>query len=107
MLHLVIAIIVFCSFDSFKVLLRSLSVSLDSLLDYTDKDIDEFSFVLYLACFHFLLSELSVPLLLSNLNFSVIINLMFLQLSLFAESLFVMLQYQMGTRILEFLKVGL
>ncbi|KAG2283434.1 hypothetical protein Bca52824_054654 [Brassica carinata] len=107
MLHLVIAIIVFCSFDSFKVLLRSLSVSLDSLLDYTDKDIDEFSFVLYLACFHFLLSKLSVPLLLSNLNFSVIINLMFLQLSLFAESLFEMLQYQMGTRILEFLKVGL
>ncbi|CAF1919926.1 BnaC02g34850D [Brassica napus] len=38
------ALIVFCSFDSFKVLLRSLSVSLDSLLDYTDKDIDESSF---------------------------------------------------------------
>lgn len=61
MLHLVIAIIVFCSFDSFKVLLRSLSVSLDSLLDYTDKDVDESSFevslfpvwlLLCLACFH-------------------------------------------------------
>ncbi|KAK6913159.1 DBC1/CARP1 catalytically inactive NUDIX hydrolase domain [Dillenia turbinata] len=50
--------------------LRSLSLSLDSLLDYTDKDIDE-----------------------SNL-----------ELSLFAESFYEMLQHQMGCRILSFLE---
>jgi hypothetical protein len=50
--------------------LRSLSLSLDSLLDYTDKDMDESTF----------------------------------ELSLFAESLYEMLQYQMGSRILTFLQ---
>ncbi|XAR53200.1 hypothetical protein NMG60_11021653 [Bertholletia excelsa] len=50
--------------------LRSLSLSLDSLLDYTDKDIEESTF----------------------------------ELSLFAESLYEMLQYQMGSRILSFLQ---
>ncbi|XP_042983456.1 protein SHORT ROOT IN SALT MEDIUM 1 isoform X1 [Carya illinoinensis] len=50
--------------------LRSVSLSLDSLLDYTDKDIDEASF----------------------------------ELSLFAESLYEMLQYQMGCRLLTFLE---
>ncbi|KAF7828032.1 cell division cycle and apoptosis regulator protein 1 [Senna tora] len=50
--------------------LRSLSLSLDSLLDYTDKDIEESTF----------------------------------ELSLFAESLHEMLQYQMGCRIFTFLQ---
>ncbi|XP_007046031.2 PREDICTED: cell division cycle and apoptosis regulator protein 1 [Theobroma cacao] len=50
--------------------LRSLSLSLDSLLDYTDKDIEESTF----------------------------------ELSLFAEALYEMLQYQMGCRILTFLQ---
>lgn len=90
--------------------LRSLSVSLDSLLDYTDKDIDESSFeVCYLlSMFSFFLLEL-YHILLLHLNYLVFIKLssMFLQLSLFAESLFEMLQYQMGSRIFEFLKVGL
>ncbi|KAJ7943439.1 cell division cycle and apoptosis regulator protein 1-like [Quillaja saponaria] len=49
---------------------RTLSLSLDSLLDYTDKDIEESTF----------------------------------ELSLFAESLYEMLQYQMGCRILTFLR---
>ncbi|KAK4263478.1 hypothetical protein QN277_028877 [Acacia crassicarpa] len=48
--------------------LRSLSLSLDSLLDYTDKDIEESTF----------------------------------EISLFAESMYEMLQYQMGCRILTF-----
>ncbi|XVF03307.1 hypothetical protein REPUB_Repub04eG0249900 [Reevesia pubescens] len=50
--------------------LRSLSLSLDSLLDYTDKDIEESTF----------------------------------ELSLFAEVLYEMLQYQMGCCILTFLQ---
>ncbi|KAK9076282.1 hypothetical protein SSX86_004615 [Deinandra increscens subsp. villosa] len=50
--------------------LRSLSLSLDSLLDYTDKDIEESTF----------------------------------ELSLFAETFYEMLQYQMGSRILIFLQ---
>lgn len=50
--------------------LRPLSLSLDSLLDYTDKDIEESTF----------------------------------ELSLFAEVLYEMLQYQMGCRILTFLQ---
>ncbi|KAL0003841.1 hypothetical protein SO802_011402 [Lithocarpus litseifolius] len=50
--------------------LRSLSLSLDSLLDYTDKDVQESTF----------------------------------ELSLFAELLYEMLQYQMGSRILTFLQ---
>ncbi|KAK3000797.1 hypothetical protein RJ639_021728 [Escallonia herrerae] len=50
--------------------LRSLSLSLDSLLDYTDKDIEESTF----------------------------------ELSLFAETLYEMLQYQMGCRLLTFLQ---
>ncbi|GMP92431.1 hypothetical protein CsSME_00042660 [Camellia sinensis var. sinensis] len=50
--------------------LRSLSLSLDSLLDYTAKDIEESTF----------------------------------ELSLFAESLYEMLQYQMGSRLLTFLQ---
>ncbi|GFS39130.1 ATP/GTP-binding protein family [Actinidia rufa] len=50
--------------------LRSLSLSLDSLLDYTDKDFEESTF----------------------------------ELSLFAESLYEMLQHQMGSRILSFLQ---
>ncbi|XP_042494256.1 protein SHORT ROOT IN SALT MEDIUM 1-like [Macadamia integrifolia] len=50
--------------------LRSLSLSLDSLLDYSDKDIEESTF----------------------------------ELSLFAESLYEMLQYQMGCRLLDFLQ---
>lgn len=50
--------------------LQSLSLSLDSLLDYTDKDTDESSF----------------------------------ELSLFAESLYEMLQYEMGSRLLAFLQ---
>ncbi|KAH1264622.1 Cell division cycle and apoptosis regulator protein 1 [Glycine max] len=50
--------------------IRSLSLSLDSLLDYTDKDVEE-----------------------SNL-----------ELSLFAESFYEMLQFQMGSRILTFLQ---
>ncbi|XWS23169.1 hypothetical protein CRYUN_Cryun29cG0098000 [Craigia yunnanensis] len=50
--------------------LRSLSLSLDSLLDYTDKDIEESTF----------------------------------ELSLFAEALYEMLQYQMGCCILTFLQ---
>ncbi|XP_035540200.1 protein SHORT ROOT IN SALT MEDIUM 1-like [Juglans regia] len=56
-----------CSKDS---KLHSVSLSLDSVLDYTDKDIDESSF----------------------------------ELSLFAESLYEMLQYQMGCRLLTFLQ---
>ncbi|GAU51142.1 hypothetical protein TSUD_240810 [Trifolium subterraneum] len=50
--------------------LRSLSMSLDSLLDYTDKDVEEST----------------------------------LELSLFAESFYEMLQFQMGSRILTFLQ---
>ncbi|XWS34124.1 hypothetical protein CRYUN_Cryun21dG0013100 [Craigia yunnanensis] len=50
--------------------LHSLSLSLDSLLDYTDKDIEESTF----------------------------------ELSLFAEALYEMLQFQMGCRILTFLQ---
>ncbi|XP_045810565.1 protein SHORT ROOT IN SALT MEDIUM 1-like [Trifolium pratense] len=50
--------------------LRSLSLSLDSLLDYTDKDVEEST----------------------------------LELSLFAESFYEMLQFQMGSRILTFLQ---
>nr|POE59568.1 hypothetical protein CFP56_15772 [Quercus suber] len=50
--------------------LCSLSLSLDSLLDYTDKDMQELTF----------------------------------ELSLFAELLYEMLQYQMGSRILTFLQ---
>ncbi|KAK8534602.1 hypothetical protein V6N13_080942 [Hibiscus sabdariffa] len=50
--------------------LRSSSLSLDSLLDYTDKDIEESTF----------------------------------ELSLFAEVMYEMLQYQMGCRILTFLQ---
>ncbi|PNY15733.1 cell division cycle and apoptosis regulator protein [Trifolium pratense] len=50
--------------------LRSLSLSLDSLLDYTDKDVEEST----------------------------------LELSLFAESFYEMLQFQMGSRILNFLQ---
>ncbi|RVW84135.1 hypothetical protein CK203_053562 [Vitis vinifera] len=50
--------------------LRSLSLSLDSLLGYTDKDIEEPTF----------------------------------ELSLFAETLYEMLQYQMGCRLLTFLQ---
>ncbi|XP_061366325.1 protein SHORT ROOT IN SALT MEDIUM 1 isoform X2 [Gastrolobium bilobum] len=50
--------------------LRSLSLSLDSLLDYTDKDVEEST----------------------------------LELSLFAESFYEMLQFQMGCRILTFLQ---
>ncbi|GAU37649.1 hypothetical protein TSUD_220750 [Trifolium subterraneum] len=50
--------------------LRSLSLSLDSLLDYTDKDVEEST----------------------------------LELSLFAESFYEMLQFQMGSRILAFLQ---
>uniref|UniRef100_A0A6N2NBE1 LAIKA domain-containing protein n=1 Tax=Salix viminalis TaxID=40686 RepID=A0A6N2NBE1_SALVM len=49
---------------------RFLSLSLDSLLDYTDKDVEESTF----------------------------------ELSLFAESLYEMLQYQMGSRLLTFLQ---
>ncbi|KAL8142335.1 hypothetical protein V2J09_015367 [Rumex salicifolius] len=49
---------------------HSLSLSLDSLLDYTDKDVEESAF----------------------------------ELSLFAESLYEMLQYQMGSRIFAFLE---
>ncbi|RVW32034.1 hypothetical protein CK203_097412 [Vitis vinifera] len=51
--------------------LRSLSLSLDSLLGYTDKDIEEPTF----------------------------------ELSLFAETLYEMLQYQMGCRLLTFLQL--
>ncbi|XP_047171820.1 protein SHORT ROOT IN SALT MEDIUM 1 isoform X1 [Vigna umbellata] len=50
--------------------MRSLSLSLDSLLDYTDKDVEEST----------------------------------LELSLFAESFYEMLQFQMGSRILTFLQ---
>ncbi|KAJ0737672.1 putative Cell cycle and apoptosis regulator protein [Helianthus annuus] len=50
--------------------LRSLSLSLDSLLDYTDKDTEESTF----------------------------------ELSLFAETFYEMLQFQMGSRILTFLQ---
>ncbi|XP_058098238.1 protein SHORT ROOT IN SALT MEDIUM 1-like isoform X2 [Magnolia sinica] len=50
--------------------LRSISLSLDALLDYNDKDIEESTF----------------------------------ELSLFAESTFEMLQYQMGCRLLAFLE---
>ncbi|RDX61931.1 hypothetical protein CR513_59791, partial [Mucuna pruriens] len=50
--------------------IRSLSLSLDSLLDYTDKDVEEST----------------------------------LELSLFAESFYEMLQFQMGCRILTFLQ---
>ncbi|KAL8267161.1 hypothetical protein R6Q59_004505 [Mikania micrantha] len=50
--------------------LRSLSLSLDSLLDYTDKDIQESTF----------------------------------ELSVFAETFYEMLQFQMGSRILTFLQ---
>lgn len=50
--------------------LRSMSLSLDSLLDYTDKDIEEST----------------------------------VELSLFAETFYEMLQYQMGSRILTFLQ---
>ncbi|KAK7274864.1 hypothetical protein RIF29_15964 [Crotalaria pallida] len=50
--------------------LRSLSLSLDSLLDYTDKDVEDST----------------------------------LELSLFAESFYEMLQFQMGRRILTFLQ---
>nr|XP_043606626.1 protein SHORT ROOT IN SALT MEDIUM 1-like isoform X2 [Erigeron canadensis] len=50
--------------------LRSLSLSLDSLLDYSDKDIEESTF----------------------------------ELSIFAETFYEMLQYQMGSRILMFLQ---
>nr|GEV78506.1 cell division cycle and apoptosis regulator protein 1-like isoform X1 [Tanacetum cinerariifolium] len=50
--------------------LRSLSLSLDSLLDYDDNDVEESTF----------------------------------ELSLFAETFYEMLQYQMGSRILTFLK---
>ncbi|KAI3713942.1 hypothetical protein L1987_72530 [Smallanthus sonchifolius] len=50
--------------------LRSLSLSLDSLLDYTDKDIEESTF----------------------------------ELSVFAETFYEMLQFQMGSRILTFLQ---
>nr|XP_023873380.1 uncharacterized protein LOC111985971 [Quercus suber] len=53
-----------------QIQLRSLSLSPDSLLDYTDKDMQESTF----------------------------------ELSLFAESLYEMLQYQMGSRILTFLQ---
>ncbi|CAM8922227.1 unnamed protein product [Rhodiola kirilowii] len=49
---------------------RSLSLSLESLLDYTDKDVDESTF----------------------------------EISVFAESVYEMLQYQMGSRILTFLQ---
>ncbi|XP_026436070.1 protein SHORT ROOT IN SALT MEDIUM 1-like isoform X2 [Papaver somniferum] len=50
--------------------IRSMSLSLDALLDYNDKDIDESTF----------------------------------ELSLFAEALYEMLQYQMGCRLLTFLQ---
>ncbi|KAL5100195.1 hypothetical protein RYX36_004522 [Vicia faba] len=50
--------------------LRSLSLSLDSLLDYSDKDVEEST----------------------------------IELSLFAESFYEMLQFQMGSRILTFLQ---
>ncbi|CAK8536684.1 unnamed protein product [Lathyrus sativus] len=50
--------------------LRSLSLSLDSLLDYSDKDVEEST----------------------------------IELSLFAESFYEMLQFQMGSRILAFLQ---
>ncbi|KAI3812370.1 hypothetical protein L1987_17077 [Smallanthus sonchifolius] len=50
--------------------LRSMSLSLDSLLDYTDKDIEESTF----------------------------------ELSVFAETFYEMLQFQMGSRILTFLQ---
>ncbi|XP_012568287.1 protein SHORT ROOT IN SALT MEDIUM 1 isoform X2 [Cicer arietinum] len=50
--------------------IRSLSLSLDSLLDYTEKDVEEST----------------------------------LELSLFAESFYEMLQFQMGSRILTFLQ---
>ncbi|XP_010666964.2 protein SHORT ROOT IN SALT MEDIUM 1 isoform X3 [Beta vulgaris subsp. vulgaris] len=50
--------------------LRSLSLSLDSLLDYSDKDVEEETF----------------------------------ELSVFAESLYEMLQFQMGCRVLTFLQ---
>ncbi|XP_019460840.1 PREDICTED: cell division cycle and apoptosis regulator protein 1 isoform X2 [Lupinus angustifolius] len=50
--------------------LRSLSLSLDALLDYTDKDVEDST----------------------------------LELSLFAESFYEMLQFQMGSRILTFLQ---
>ncbi|KAF9623704.1 hypothetical protein IFM89_003849 [Coptis chinensis] len=50
--------------------IRSMSLSLDSLLDYNDKDIEESTF----------------------------------ELSLFAESMYELLQYQMGCRLLSFLQ---
>nr|XP_023893649.1 uncharacterized protein LOC112005585 isoform X2 [Quercus suber] len=68
--HLMLLVCTPCLTMNLPLQLCSLSLSLDSLLDYTDKDMQELTF----------------------------------ELSLFAELLYEMLQYQMGSRILTFLQ---
>lgn len=96
---------------SILVQIRSLSLSLDSLLDYTEKDVEESTLEVCLHVFIYLSMQHFSPLFVygivadSERTFS-FSGLLFLQLSLFAESFYEMLQFQMGSRILTFLQVG-
>ena len=105
--------------------LKSLSLSLDSLLDYSDKDVEEETF----EVFYYFITHAFYPPLFKLFAFVVVKYMEFLQscklawicsmshiylltmvfscpqLSLFAESFYEMLQYQMGCRVLTFLQV--
>jgi len=84
-------------------------LSLDSLLDYTDKDVEESNLEVCSSGFYLLsiATVLSVTELFTyGLLLLYVSGLLVLQLSLFAESFYEMLQFQMGSRILTFLQVG-